>query len=123
MNDARHIRIEDVLAADLAAITGERPVREYAFVANRKFKFDIAYPKQRIAIEVAGRYHLTFRRFRVDCERNNFAISRGWILLTVPASSMLSPARRQLFCEQVNRILCGVFDDELDIEVISRPLR
>ena len=116
-------RLEDLLADDLLAEIGTRPIREYQFTTEREWRFDLAFPVDSLAIEVCGRYHLSHKRFRQDCERNNYAILQGWTVLNYPASSVRAKSRRRLIVEQICRHLCGVSDSTLDSEVLTAPLR
>jgi very-short-patch-repair endonuclease len=116
-------RIEDVLADELKIVTGTRPVREYEFTPLREWRFDIAFPEQKVAIEIAGRYHLRHKRFREDCERNNFARINGWMVFVFPASAVTAKSRRVAIVEQIYRYLCGVNEPDLDCDLLTQPMR
>ena len=81
-------------------------VNEYHFMGDRKFRFDIAIPERKIAIEYEGmqvktkkynpitkRYetktsksgHQTNAGFTGDCEKYNNAVCMGWKLLRFTA--------------------------------------
>ena len=121
MPPKEHIGV--TLRNDLFSALGLHPEREYVFSADRKWRFDLAFPAQKLAIEIAGRYHLLHKRFRQDCERNNYATIHGWRVLIFPASCVVAKSRRKLICEQISRVLCGASDPELDAEILTQPVR
>lgn len=61
-------------------------IREYKFLADRRFRFDIAIPKYKIAIEYEGGIYKNSRHTRPlgyakDTEKYNLAVINGWRLL------------------------------------------
>jgi very-short-patch-repair endonuclease len=59
------------------------PEREYRFLATRKWRFDFAYPAQKIGIEVeggtwSGGRHTRGVGFEQDCRKYNQATQDGW---------------------------------------------
>lgn len=63
---------------------------EYKFCDGRKFKFDWAIPKYKIAIEYEGLFsaksrHTTPTGFTGDTEKYNLAASLGWRVVRVTA--------------------------------------
>ena len=69
-------------------LPGFEMVREYRFDAERRWRFDAAWPPQRVAVELngwgqgghAGRHH-TFVGARGDCETFTAAAIAGWVVL------------------------------------------
>ena len=65
------------------------PVREWQFDEHRKYRFDYAFPEQKIAIEVqGGRWmrrgaHNTGHAIARDCNKSNLAQTQGWIVICV----------------------------------------
>lgn len=62
---------------------GEKPVREYRFAPPRRWRFDFAYPKRKIAVEIeggawTGGAHTRGKHFESDCEKYNTAVVMGW---------------------------------------------
>jgi very-short-patch-repair endonuclease len=62
------------------------PIREYKFHPTRKWRFDLAYPEQKIAIEAEGATFANGRHsrgvgFQADCEKYNTATLMGWRVL------------------------------------------
>ena len=69
---------------------GVEPEKEYLFHPTRKWRFDYAFPAQRIALEVEGGIHTGGRHIRPkgflgDMEKYNTASVMGWrVLRTTP---------------------------------------
>ena len=66
------------LAADLPM-----PEREYRFDASRRWRFDFAWPKHLIAVEIEGGIwnngaHVRGEHYISDCRKYNTAVSHGW---------------------------------------------
>ncbi len=66
------------------------PVEEYPFARDlgRKFRFDCAWPSQRIALEWEGLTHAGGRHQRIagysrDCEKYSLAAALGWRVIRV----------------------------------------
>lgn len=62
------------------------PVRELRFIPPRRFKFDLAWPDQKVAVELeggvySGGRHTRGKGFETDCEKYNLAILNGWYVL------------------------------------------
>ena len=62
------------------------PVREYRFHPIRKWRFDIAWPSLKLAVELHGAVFAAGRHTRGigltnDCEKMNSAIFLGWSVL------------------------------------------
>ena len=61
-------------------------VREYKFLHDRRFRFDLAIPKHKIAIEFEGGVwthgrHTRGKGYVNDCKKYNLAVMHGWKLL------------------------------------------
>ena len=70
-----------VLAPDLP-----EPETEYRFAPPRKWRFDFAWPIERVAVELdggvySGGRHTRGSGFVKDCEKLNAATVRGWRVL------------------------------------------
>jgi hypothetical protein len=103
---------EQLLLTDLVA-AGWSPKAGHAFHETRAWEFDLAWPAQKLAVEVDGRgRHQTAKGERGDCEKLNAALEDGWRVLRYPAASVATAKRRARIVEQVARILCGVSDPE-----------
>lgn len=79
---------EECLASELDRdpLPGWDLVREYRFHPTRKWRFDFAFPSQRLAVEVDGRRHRTAAGQRSDSEKLNEATRRGWRVLRFVSS-------------------------------------
>ena len=64
------------------------PLAEYRFHPTRKWRFDYAFPRARVAVEVEGGVftqgrHTRGAGFRKDMEKYNAALVLGWRVLRV----------------------------------------
>ena len=69
------------LAADVPP-----PVAEYKFFVTRRWLFDMAWPEQRVAVELEGAVyqqgrHTRGKGYENDCEKYNAATCAGWRVL------------------------------------------
>lgn len=72
----------------ILAVGALAPVQEYKFNPDRKWRFDFAWPAQRVALEVEGGIwmkgrHVRARGYEADCEKYNEAALSGWTVLRV----------------------------------------
>jgi len=100
-------KAEECLAAGLEAnaLPGWDLTRDYSFDRSRRWTFDFAFPSQKLALEVDGRYHRTFKGQRNDSEKFNEATRQGWRMLRLPADRV-SPKRAEEFVGLVLEVLC-----------------
>jgi len=80
---------------DLKAVFGhEMVVMEFRFHAVRRWRFDYAVPKIKLAVEYHGHAgfvgkgtsgHSTIKGLTNDCEKTNSAIAAGWRVLAFTA--------------------------------------
>ena len=73
------------------------PVAEYTFHETRKWRFDWAWPDNRVALEVEGGIWTGGRHSRgagmlKDIEKYNAAALAGWRVLRVTPTTLTSPA-------------------------------
>lgn len=62
-------------------------VTQHRFHPTRRWAFDLAFPSQKLAVEVDGRgRHQTVAGVRGDCEKLNEAVRMGWRVLRFPAT-------------------------------------
>lgn len=66
-------------------VLGIESVREYKFLHDRRFRFDIAIPEHKIAIEFDGGIfsqgrHTRGAGFASDAKKSNLAVMHGWKL-------------------------------------------
>ena len=62
------------------------PEREYRFHPSRRWRFDFAWPRSKVAVEVDGGIysrgrHVRGKGFERDAEKRNAAVVAGWRLL------------------------------------------
>lgn len=76
-----------VLALQAKPIPGWDLVSEYRFHPVRRWRFDIAFPSVKLAVELDGRgRHQTVSGVRADCEKLNTAVLMGWRVLRFPST-------------------------------------
>ena len=81
-------RLEEQLVLHIRAARLPAPEREYVFAAPRRFRFDLAWPAQKLAVEVEGGTWVQGRHgrgsgMRTDAEKYNLAALAGWRVLRV----------------------------------------
>ena len=62
------------------------PKREFRFHATRKWRFDFAWERERVAVEMEGGVftggaHNRGRQYTMDCRKYNSATAAGWRVL------------------------------------------
>lgn len=86
------------LAAALRGVPVDDWEEEYRFHPTRKWRFDFAWPRERVAVEVEGGVfsrgrHVRPSGFIADCEKYNAAAHDGWLVLRlVPRKGWLDGA-------------------------------
>lgn len=87
-------KLEASLLLHIRANELPEPEREYRFHTKRRWRFDLAYPVKRLAIEIEGgiymqtstgrsKGHANPKRFEQDCEKYNEASLLGWRIIRV----------------------------------------
>jgi hypothetical protein len=79
----------------LAQLVGAAPVPEYRFHATRKWRFDYAWPEQKVALEVDGGAwtqgrHTRGAGFIADQQKRNTAVDLGWRVFHTTPSGVFS---------------------------------
>ncbi|HXG10564.1 MAG TPA: hypothetical protein VNK04_12450 [Gemmataceae bacterium] len=97
----------DPLTALLTAAGLPTPVREYRFAPPRFWRFDYAWPAERIALEVEGGIwvrgrHVRGRGYEADLTKYNEATLAGWTVLRV-TPAMLADGRALAWLERALR--------------------
>ena len=85
------------------------PAREYVFSPPRKWRFDFAWPKQGIAVEIEGGLykggrHQSFKGFMADAEKYEAALRDEWRVYRVPGPWVME-GERYIWREQVMETL------------------
>lgn len=91
---------------------GERCEKEWKFHPVRKWRFDYAIPKYKIAIEIDGGVWIYGRHNRsagylADMEKMNAAASFGWIVLKFTPQEQYSSATFELIKQTIETIRNG----------------
>lgn len=91
--------------------TGLRPEREYRCVPGRRWRFDLAFPDHRVAIEVHGGVwtrgrHNRPQGFINDRQKMNAAALLGWLVLEYTTDDL-----KGRMPEVVNEITAAVSGD------------
>lgn len=91
--EATFSRAFALLAADYP-----QPVREYRFHPTRKWRFDFAWVRERIAVEIEGGAwsqgrHTRGAGFSEDCAKYNAATCAGWRVLRFTGDMLRDPAQ------------------------------
>jgi very-short-patch-repair endonuclease len=91
------------MAAAIEAAGLITPVREFVFAPPRRWRFDFAWPLQRLALEVEGAVfrlgpsrHTFGPSFAKDCDKYNAAAVAGWLVLRVTSTHIQSGAAIQV---------------------------
>lgn len=75
--------LEEMFALQCEQAGFPAPLREYAAVPGRRFRWDFAWPDQRVLVEInGGTYahmgHSTGTGIARDYEKSNLAVLAGW---------------------------------------------
>ena len=78
-----------------------RPLAEYRFHPSRKWRFDLAWPKDRVALEIDGAVWVQGRHTRgsgyvKDMEKFNAAAALGWRVLKVQPRELFTASTVEL---------------------------
>ena len=76
------------LVLQIRAVGLPRPVEEFRFHPKRRFRFDLAWPVRKLAVEIEGGTwsrgrHTRGKGFAADCIKYNEAALLGWHVLRV----------------------------------------
>ena len=94
--DYKHSLVRALLFS-LKAARLPKPVTEHLFHPKRKWKLDLAYPEERVGIEVEGgtgenrdapSRHLSPDGYREDCVKYFEAALLGWLVIRLPPSML-----------------------------------
>lgn len=93
------------------------PASEVKFHPTRRWRFDFAFPAQKLAIELEGGVwtrgrHTRGGGFIEDCNKYNAAIECGWTVLRYTSDHLKNP---KAVIEQIERVLEG--------KILSAPVQ
>lgn len=85
-----------LLLEHLAAAGLPAPVREHQFVADRRWRFDLAWPERLVAVELEGGVwirgaHTRGKGYEKDLAKYNRASLLGWTLIRMTPRQALRP--------------------------------
>ena len=88
-------QLEQDLALFINVVGLPEPEHEYRFHPVRKWRFDFAWPEQKVAAEVEGGVWVNGRHnrgagFIKDCEKYNAAAEEGWRVFRYPSPMIKS---------------------------------
>ena len=107
----RKLEAEKLLVGALEDV-GLYPHLEFRFTETKRWRFDLAFPFEKIAIEIdgSGPGHHSDKGRRLDQQKRNAALELGWKVLEYPAREVGVAKRRERIVAQIQR----VFSDEQD---------
>ena len=79
--------LESLMLYQIKSCRLPSPVPEYRFHNVRRWRFDLAWPDQMLAVEIEGgtwkavSRHISGRGFHNDCIKYNSAVMLGWRIL------------------------------------------
>jgi very-short-patch-repair endonuclease len=84
-----------------------KPITEFRFHPVRKFRFDFAWPRHKVAVEIDGYGfgHQAIKGMAGDNEKINLAIECGWLVLRYTSRQLGSRDKRRAVVQQVLRVL------------------
>lgn len=91
---------------------GLRCEREYRFVADRRFRFDLAIPGKKIAIEFEGGVwthgrHTRSKGYINDAKKYNLAVMNGWKLLRYTVEDTKHVAWEIIITDEIRKLIEG----------------
>ena len=106
----------DTFAVVVTAAGLPAPIREYCFAPPRRWRFDLAWPSLRLALEIEGGVwtggrHVRGVGFERDAEKYNAATLAGWRVLRV-TTGMIRDGRALAMLEQAFSTADEGRDDE-----------
>ena len=95
--------LELLMAAQIETARLPAPHTEYHFHPIRQWRFDFAWPAQKIAVEVEGGTYVKGRHtrskgFRNDCEKYGEASIMGWRVLRFPSDMVNDGTAIEMLC-------------------------
>lgn len=84
------------------------PQPEYRFLEERRFRFDYAWPRLGLAVEVDGEVHRIKSRFHADIEKHALALLAGWTILRVGGREVRSGVAVQWIGKMIAALEAGV---------------
>jgi uncharacterized protein (UPF0128 family) len=87
--------MSDLALMQIRAVGLPEPEKEYRFHDVRKWRFDLAWPDRKIALEVEGGAYISGRHTRGkgyegDCEKYSMAAILGWCVVRATTGQVKS---------------------------------
>lgn len=112
MHPAVHLSSNPITIIQVAieSILGLRCEREYRFVADRRFRFDLAVPEKKIAIEFEGGVwthgrHTRGKGYINDTKKYNLAVMNGWKLLRYTVEDTKHVAWEIIITDEIRKLI------------------
>lgn len=113
------LNYETIIRGAISAIRDNQlpmPTAEWKFHPERLWRFDFAWPQEKIALEVegltaSGGRHQRLAGYEADCEKYNQAALLGWIVLRCSASQLRRDPFRylEMVAELRHRLVPGAW--------------
>lgn len=83
MEEEQLSELEDQMARQIHVAGLPDPILEHRFAPPRRWRFDLAWPSDKVALEIEGGTWINGRHsrgaaFEKDCEKYNTAVLLGW---------------------------------------------
>lgn len=97
-------QLTKALAFQMHVAKVQAPEPEFRFHATRRWRFDFAWPDERVACEVEGGTwvkgaHSRGKHYESDCTKYNEAALLGWVVIRV-TTDMVKDGRALAFVER-----------------------
>lgn len=97
---------------------GGEVVWELTIANPRRFSFDLALPRYRIAIEFDGfQYHSTKDSIKRDHEKTEQIATLGWLLFRIGKSRVMDESALGAFLDSVDFAMCNAVEGLADVEL------
>ena len=105
-------KLEDLFAFQLDALGLTGYVREYQAIKGRKFRFDFAFLRERLLVEInGGTYnggaHGRGCGINRDYEKGNLAVVHNWRVLSFDTKQVKSGAALEVVEQLINQSITG----------------
>lgn len=89
-NTRKHTDYNAMLYQQYMLTGALRPITEYRFDPERKWRLDFCWPEHRLAVEIDGAVHRIKGRWKASFEREQALFFAGWRLLKVSTEQVRS---------------------------------
>jgi|SRR3990167_1642717 len=104
--------LENIFLMRCMALGLPEPEQEYRFDKERKWRFDFAWPKKKIAVEIEGGTWSRGRHNRpggyaADCEKYNAGVVMGWRIFRYTRDMLNNGKATASLMEQIEPLISG----------------